>query len=74
MRSNALKKEDAFAEITSEMTAVKIKAVAPKSWESRRLSIALEAEAACRLPGNHSCPDFEEFLAKYGQASASDFA
>ena len=63
MRSNALKKQELF----EKSRGMPVKLAVSQSWESWRLSIALQAEAACHLPGNTSCPDFEEFL-------SSDFA
>jgi len=74
MRSSALRKEEFFEETTQTLVKARVKAVAPESWESRRLSIAREAEAACHLSGNNNCPDFEEFLSNYGKSAASDFA
>lgn len=53
MRSSALKKQEYFEE-TFQSSA--------PSWEVRRRAIALETEAACRLPGNMNCPDFEDFV------------
>ena len=70
MRSNALKKQEFFEEVV-EMPAGKSLA---KSWEARRLSIAIEAEAACHLSGNANCPDYEEFLSQGGKFKVSDFA
>lgn len=66
MRSNALKKVEFFEEV--------VEAPSAKSWESRRLSIASEAEAASHLSGNTNCPDYEEFISCNGKFSVSDFA
>ena len=66
MRSAALKKQEFFEEIVEMPTA--------KSWEVRRMSIAIEAEAACHLSGNTNCPDYEDFISQGGKFKVSDFA
>jgi hypothetical protein len=45
-----------------------------QSWQVRRLSIAMEAEAASNIAGNILDVDYEMFLCAGGKYKVSDFA
>ncbi len=61
MQSNALKKEE-FFQAPAATKKLSLKVDNSVSWESFRAEIAQQSTAACNLPGNLNCPDFEDFL------------
>ena len=67
MRSNlALKQE--------QLESVEIRAEIFDFNQLQAIQIAVQTEAASRLPGNTGACDFEEFLSHYGHGIVSDFA